>query len=103
MYAGEIVEQTDVVSLFRHPQHPYTRALLSVVPMPNPTLRRKMVILSGETPNPINLPPGCRFHPRCPIAVEACHMSDPLLEDVGSDHQVACLLNGAPSKGVESL
>lgn len=92
MYLGRIVESGSTTEVLRNPQHPYTRALLSVVPMPNPKLRRKMVILSGETPNPINLPDGCRFHPRCPLAEEACKVSDPLLVDVGSIHQVACLL-----------
>ena len=77
MYLGRIVEIGPTVEVLKKPQHPYTRALLSVVPMPNPNLRRKMVILSGETPNPINLPPGCRFHPRCPVVQEACKASDP--------------------------
>ena len=92
MYLGRIVEIGPTAEVLKNPQHPYTRALLSVVPMPNPNLRRKMVILSGETPNPINLPPGCRFHPRCPMAAEACQMSDPPFIAVGHSHQAACLL-----------
>jgi peptide/nickel transport system ATP-binding protein len=91
MYLGRIVEIGPTVEVLKNPQHPYTRALLSVVPMPNPNLRRKMVILSGETPNPINLPPGCRFHPRCPVAVEVCKLSDPPFIALEHEHQAACL------------
>ena len=100
MYLGRIVEIGPTAEVLNNPQHPYTRALLSVVPMPNPKLRRKMIILSGETPNPINLPGGCRFHPRCPLAnapdapagVEACKWSDPPFVELGNAHQAACLL-----------
>ena len=92
MYLGRIVEIGPTAAVLTQPQHPYTKALLSVIPAPNPRLRRKMVILSGETPNPINLPGGCRFHPRCPVATEACKVSDPVLDEVGNAHQVACLL-----------
>jgi oligopeptide/dipeptide ABC transporter ATP-binding protein len=92
MYLGRIVELGPTAELLKNPQHPYTRALLSVVPAPNPKARRKMVILSSETPNPINLPSGCRFHPRCPLAIDACKMSDPPFVDFGTGHQAACLL-----------
>jgi oligopeptide/dipeptide ABC transporter ATP-binding protein len=92
MYLGRIVEIGPTAEVLKNPQHIYTRALLSVVPMPNPKLRRKMVILSGETPNPINLPAGCRFHPRCPLVEEACKVSDPPFIELGHAHQVACLL-----------
>ena len=92
MYLGRIVEIGPTAEVLKNPQHPYTRALLSVVPAPNPKLRRTMVILSGETPNPINLPAGCRFHPRCPMAMVACKMTDPSLVDLGKGHQAACLL-----------
>jgi oligopeptide/dipeptide ABC transporter ATP-binding protein len=91
MYLGRIVEIGPTAEVLKNPQHPYTKALLSVVPMPNPNLRRKMVILSGETPNPINLPPGCRFHPRCPMAKEACKVSDPPFIALEHAHQAACL------------
>ena len=91
MYLGRIVEIGPTAEVLKNPQHPYTKALLSVVPMPNPNLRRKMVILSGETPNPINLPPGCRFHPRCPMAKEACKVSDPPFISLEHAHQAACL------------
>jgi len=92
MYLGRIVEIGPTGEVLKNPQHPYTRALLSVVPVPNPKLRRKMVILSGETPNPINLPGGCRFHPRCPVVMETCKLSDPPFVELGNTHQAACLL-----------
>ena len=97
MYLGRIVEIGPTAEVLKNPQHPYTRALLSVVPVPNPKLRREMVILSGETPNPINLPGGCRFHPRCPVATEACKLSDPPFVELGKAHQAACLLAGQKS------
>jgi oligopeptide/dipeptide ABC transporter ATP-binding protein len=92
MYLGRIVEIGPTSAVLKNPQHPYTRALLSVVPVPNPKLRRKMVILSGETPNPINLPAGCSFHPRCPVAIEACKTTDPNYVLMGINHQATCLL-----------
>jgi peptide/nickel transport system ATP-binding protein/oligopeptide transport system ATP-binding protein len=85
--------------VLKDPQHPYTKALLSVVPVPNPRLRRQRVILQGETPNPLNLPSGCRFHPRCPAAFDRCpHVDPPLVavsgqpSAVSPQHQAACLL-----------
>ena len=92
MYLGRIVEMGPTRAVLHDPQHPYTRALLSVVPVPNPRLRRTPVILQGETPNPVDLPAGCRFHPRCPIAVEACRVTEPDLAWVRDAHRVACLL-----------
>ncbi len=92
MYLGRIVETGQTAEVLRDPRHPYTRALLSVVPVPNPRLRRERVILQGETPNPSNLPPGCRFHPRCPLAVEACKVSDPPFMAQSGTHKTACLL-----------
>lgn len=92
MYLGRIVEIGPTSEVLKNPQHPYTRALLSVVPVPNPKQRREMVILSGETPNPINLPEGCRFHPRCPVAVDDCKAIEPALVELGKSHQAACLL-----------
>ena len=73
------------------PRHPYTQALLSVIPVPNPRRRRKRMILVGETPNPIDLPSGCRFHPRCPVASARCSQTEPQPQSVDTDHQVACL------------
>ena len=90
MYLGRIVEIGKTVDVLANPQHPYTKALLSVVPVPNPRLRRERVILQGETPNPIHLPSGCRFHPRCPVVMERCKTEDPVYADVGNGHQAAC-------------
>jgi len=92
MYLGRIVEIGPTSDVLGNPQHPYTQALLSVVPVPDPTARRRPVILSGETPDPSNIPSGCRFHPRCPLAFDRCPTVDPPLFDVGSGHQAACLL-----------
>ena len=92
MYLGRIVELGTMEDVLKNPQHPYTRALLSVIPVPNPRLRRKRIILEGETPNPIDLPAGCRFHPRCPLAMDICRHNDPQLLPVSGSHSAACLL-----------
>jgi oligopeptide/dipeptide ABC transporter ATP-binding protein len=92
MYLGIIVEIGPTNTVLGDPRHPYTQALLSVIPVPNPRRRRKRTILKGETPNPIDVPPGCRFHPRCPLAFDQCSQTEPELESVISGHQVACLL-----------
>lgn len=92
MYLGRIVEIGSTAEILNNPQHPYTRSLLSVIPVPNPRLRRKRVILQGDPPNPINLPSGCRFHPRCPAAFERCPQVDPRLVRVNNGHEAACLL-----------
>jgi oligopeptide/dipeptide ABC transporter ATP-binding protein len=91
MYLGRIVEIGPTKTVLSDPRHPYTQALLSVIPVPNPRRRRKRMILAGETPNPIDLPSGCRFHPRCPMASDQCSKTEPQLRSVGPDHQVACL------------
>jgi oligopeptide/dipeptide ABC transporter ATP-binding protein len=92
MYLGRIVEIGETQAILHNPLHPYTQALLSVSPVPNPRQRRERIILQGETPNPIDLPPGCRFHPRCPIAQAACRETDPALEQIDEGHEVACLV-----------
>ena len=92
MYLGRMVEIGTMLEVTKNPQHPYTQALLSVVPVPNPRLRKKRMILQGETPNPIDLPTGCRFHPRCPVAISICKQKDPPLFSVSESHQAACLL-----------
>lgn len=92
MYLGRIVEIGTMTEVLESPQHPYTQALLSVIPVPNPRLRKKRVILQGETPNPIDLPTGCRFHPRCPVAIEICKAQDPQLLQLSETHRAACLL-----------
>jgi oligopeptide/dipeptide ABC transporter ATP-binding protein len=95
MYLGRIVEQGPARDVVRDPRHPYTRALLSVVPKRDPRERSKPQILQGETPNPVDVPAGCRFHPRCPIAEERCAAQDPELRAPAGarpGHQAACLL-----------
>jgi oligopeptide/dipeptide ABC transporter ATP-binding protein len=92
MYLGRIVEIGTMAEVTKTPRHPYTQALLSVVPVPNPRLRKKRIILQGETPNPIDLPTGCRFHPRCPVAFDDCRHRDPQLFAVSNSHHAACLL-----------
>lgn len=91
MYLGRIVEIGPTKTVLSDPRHPYTQALLSVIPVPNPRRRRKRMILVGETPNPIDLPSGCRFHPRCPVASDQCSRIEPQLKMVDADHLVECL------------
>jgi len=92
MYLGRIVEIGPTADVLGEPRHPYTQALLSVVPVPDPAARRRPLILSGETPDPSRIPTGCRFHPRCPVAFDRCPTVDPPLFDVGAAHEAACLL-----------
>ena len=92
MYLGKILELTDRRSLFRNPQHPYTEALLSAVPLPYPKARKKRIILAGDVPSPITPPLGCRFHTRCPYAEERCRKEEPLMKQVQPGHHVACHL-----------
>jgi oligopeptide/dipeptide ABC transporter ATP-binding protein len=91
MYLGRVVELGPTAQVLSEPRHPYTRALISVVPVPNPRRRRKRMILQGEIPNPINIPPGCRFHPRCPEATPECQGTDPSLRLIVENHEVACI------------
>ena len=90
MYLGKIVEIADADELFSNPQHPYTEALLSAVPIPDPTIRRERIILPGDVPSPVNPPRGCRFHTRCLYARESCKVNEQELVDVGGGHYVAC-------------
>jgi peptide/nickel transport system ATP-binding protein len=90
MYVGKIVEVAETEELFQQPQHPYTEALLSAVPKPDPRLKMKRVVLSGEVANPANPPSGCYFHPRCRYAKERCKAEEPGLREVMPDHYTAC-------------
>jgi oligopeptide transport system ATP-binding protein len=95
MYLGRIVELADRRTTYRDPRHPYTQALMSAIPMPDPETRRQRIILRGDVPSPINVPPGCRFHPRCPLygvlsEPENCRTDDPSLRTVLQDHRAAC-------------
>jgi len=90
MYLGKIVEYADKKELFARPTHPYTEALLSVIPVPDPDLKRDRIILPGDVPSPANPPPGCRFHTRCPVAIDVCSVKEPPLVDIGGEHFVAC-------------
>ena len=92
MYLGKIVEVADRQALYEDPLHPYTRALLSAVPIPDPALetRREHTVLRGEVPSPLNPPSGCVFHPRCPRAEARCGAEVPRLREVKSGHRAAC-------------
>ena len=92
MYLGSMVETATRDELFLHPLHPYTKALLSAVPVPIPRLKRERIVLKGDIPSPVNPPSGCKFHTRCPYAVDVCKAEIPLFRDAGSGHFVACHL-----------
>ena len=90
MYTGEIVEMATRAELFKNPLHPYTRTLLSSIPIPDPKTKKRPVSLKGEVPSLINLPSGCRFHPRCQVCKKECSVVKPELIEVTKDHFVAC-------------
>jgi oligopeptide transport system ATP-binding protein len=92
MYLGRIVELASDTVLYTSPKHPYTEALLSAVPIPNPKMRKKRILLQGEIPSPINLPRGCRFYTRCPSRMDRCKEVDPEFKNLDQDHWVACHL-----------
>jgi peptide/nickel transport system ATP-binding protein len=96
MYLGKIVEVADRAVLFGTPHHPYTRALLSAEPVPDPTAPRNRIILRGDVPSPINPPKGCRFHTRCPFVFDRCRVEEPLLRDRGRGQLSACHLDVVP-------
>ena len=90
MYLGKMVELTDRESLYREPLHPYTQALLSAIPVPHPDVKRERTILKGDVPSPLNPPKGCRFHTRCPIAIDKCSQEEPEFKEIKPGHLVAC-------------
>jgi oligopeptide/dipeptide ABC transporter ATP-binding protein len=91
MYLGKIVELTDTEDLFANPLHPYTKALMSAIPQPDPTLKRQRIVLTGDVPSPVNPPSACRFHTRCPIFVKGhCDKIEPDFREIKPGHWVAC-------------
>jgi len=92
MYLGKMVELTGREELFRNPLHPYTKALMSAIPIPEPGLKRDRTILKGDVPSPLHPPSGCRFHPRCPVAKDICSQQEPVFRQISADHWVSCWL-----------
>ncbi|GAH45659.1 unnamed protein product, partial [marine sediment metagenome] len=90
MYVGKIVEVAETEELFLNPRHPYTEALMSAVPKPDPRLKMERIILSGEVANPANPPSGCYFHPRCRYSKDLCKKENPQLKEISPEHYVAC-------------
>jgi oligopeptide/dipeptide ABC transporter ATP-binding protein len=90
MYLGKIVELAPRKEIFSNPLHPYTQALMSAIPIPDPRIHRKRIILPGDVPSPLNPPSGCRFHPRCPVVMDHCSRQEPRLLEVTPDHFAAC-------------
>ena len=92
MYLGKIVEFGSTTAVYSNPQHPYTKALLSAVPVPDPLAKRRRIILKGDVPSPLNPPKGCRFHPRCHHRFEPCDQLEPKIQKMTDNHLVACHL-----------
>jgi oligopeptide/dipeptide ABC transporter ATP-binding protein len=107
MYAGKLVEEASAAELTEHPLHPYTRALISAVPIPDPGKERarQRVVLQGDVPSPLKPPAGCRFRPRCPFAEALCRLEEPAMREVSPGHRVACHMVKAadPETGTEAL
>ena len=92
MYLGKMVELTSREDLYREPLHPYTKALFSAIPVPDPSYKRDRIILKGDVPSPLHPPKGCRFHPRCPVAIDICSVEEPAFKESKKDHWAACWL-----------
>jgi oligopeptide/dipeptide ABC transporter ATP-binding protein len=98
MYLGRIVEEAPAATIFAQPLHPYTKALLASVPQPDPRRPMSVPPVTGDPPAATNIPPGCRFHPRCPLVRGICRVDDPMLTTAGTDHGVACWAVTAPER-----
>ena len=100
MYLGRIVEHAETEAIFARPLHPYTQALLSAIPVPDPAVERKRrrLVLAGEVPSPLDPPPGCHFHTRCPYAMDPCRTEPPVLEEREPGRWVACHLDEVPER-----
>lgn len=96
MYPGKIVELANRQDLFANPLHPYTQALISAIPVPNPKLKRQRILLPGDVPSPLRPPSGCHFHPRCRLCTDICEREEPELKELEPSHQVACLKITSP-------
>lgn len=103
MYLGKMVEMASRRDLFGDPLHPYTQALMSAIPIPDPTLQRSRILLEGDVPSPLNPPKGCRFHTRCPLAFDRCSQEEPPFKDYGNEHYAACWLLETGEKGASKL
>jgi oligopeptide/dipeptide ABC transporter ATP-binding protein len=99
MYLGKLVEIADDKGLYSNPKHPYTQALLSAIPVPNPTVQKERIILNGDVPSPLNPPSGCRFHTRCSKCMDICKVEEPKMMEMGGMHSVACHLYDVSSLG----
>jgi oligopeptide/dipeptide ABC transporter ATP-binding protein len=103
MYLGKMVEMATREDLYADPLHPYTQALMSAIPIPDPTVKRQRVLLQGDVPSPLNPPSGCRFHTRCPLAFDKCAQEEPPFKDYGHEHYAACWLLETGEKGASKL
>jgi peptide/nickel transport system ATP-binding protein/oligopeptide transport system ATP-binding protein len=103
MYLGKMVEMADRDALYEDPLHPYTQALMSAIPIPDPTLRRQRILLEGDVPSPLNPPKGCRFHTRCPLAFDKCSQEEPPFKDYATEHYAACWLLETGEKGASKI
>lgn len=103
MYLGKMAEMATREDLYADPLHPYTQALMSAIPIPDPTVKRQRVLLEGDVPSPLNPPTGCRFHTRCPLAFDKCSQEEPPFKDYGHEHYAACWLLETGEKGASKL